>query len=196
MSNRPVALTFVFALLLLQPAQQYASAGVLSVPFFYAKDGRWANNQMGSSGTTIGKSGCAITSVAMLMAYRGIPVDPGKLNAWLSRNGGYSSDGSLKWASAANFGSMCWSGFGWLGTSTLTSPLDTKRSIDSGQLLVVASARFSPHWVVLVGYTGQGTNWSDFVYRDPADSRATDRRVNDGWVQPRAATRVYKSSYK
>ena len=41
------------------------------------------------SGVSICNAGCAMTSTAMILATRGVSIDPGSLDEWLSYNGGY-----------------------------------------------------------------------------------------------------------
>lgn len=60
--------------------------------------------------STIARCGCAITSMVMLGRYYDIDigidntnVDPGNINAWLTDNKGYTSDGSLYWAKGVEY---------------------------------------------------------------------------------------------
>jgi hypothetical protein len=52
-------------------------------------DSRWANQRLGTSGQTICQAGCAMSSVAMLLAGRGQNFNPSTLNSWLINHGGY-----------------------------------------------------------------------------------------------------------
>lgn len=71
--------------------------------FFYQEDAAWADDAMGDSGRTLGKSGDGVACLAALMAMEHLPapfegtVNPGTLNAWLSENGGYDADGNPRW---------------------------------------------------------------------------------------------------
>jgi hypothetical protein len=52
--------------------------------------GYWANQRLGwCDEYTICTAGCAMTSTAMILATRGVAVDPSSLDEWLSNNGGY-----------------------------------------------------------------------------------------------------------
>jgi hypothetical protein len=81
-----------------------ASAAPLAIPHFEQCDPRWGADVIGTRGnasddSTICRVGCAMTSLAMLLAGLEVPtatvrplagsLDPGSLNAWLRRNGGY-----------------------------------------------------------------------------------------------------------
>ena len=52
-------------------------------------DSRWANEQLGTcSSTTICSAGCAMSSVAMILATKGCSYTPSTLNSWLKSHGG------------------------------------------------------------------------------------------------------------
>jgi hypothetical protein len=54
-------------------------------------DSRWGSQQLGTcGGTTICSAGCAMSSVAMIIATKGGNYNPGNLDSWLTSNGGYS----------------------------------------------------------------------------------------------------------
>ena len=46
-------------------------------------------------------AGCAVSSAAMVLASYGIDTDPGRLNAFLTKNDGYTPEGWLCWEKAA-----------------------------------------------------------------------------------------------
>jgi len=63
------------------------------VPVFRQNVDPWQSDLLGTSAWTIKNSGCAVTSVAMLLAkYGALDVNPGTLNKWLTDNGGYTED--------------------------------------------------------------------------------------------------------
>ncbi len=64
---------------------------------------RWADDSLGSTDSTIGGEGCAVSSAAMVLAYYGVNVDPGILNTFLTNNEGYTPQGWLYWEKAAAF---------------------------------------------------------------------------------------------
>ena len=68
----------------------------LNVPSFKQTDSRWANVQIGSSGKTMAKIGCATTAIAMMESYRtGTTIYP---NA-MAKNLTYTASGSVYWPS-------------------------------------------------------------------------------------------------
>ncbi len=140
--------------------------GIISV-YPYRQNGQsWSSNQLGTcSGLTIGTDGCAITCVAMLLKTNGVSVDPGQLNTWLTNNSGYSSGCLINWNIATNYpgSTITWSGS--------FSPFDlptVKNEIDAGNPMILKTTySTNDHFVVIKGYSGSGTNTSDFLVIDP-----------------------------
>ena len=56
---------------------------VLPVQRFAQGDPRWADDELGPAPSTMGEEGCAVSSAAMVLAFYGQDVDPGRLNAFL-----------------------------------------------------------------------------------------------------------------
>lgn len=165
--------------------------------FYSQNDSQWSCNQLGTcSRTTIGRcenntpAGCAVTAAAMLLRSVGAGVNPGTLNSWLINNYGYSRGCDIIWSKVADYdGPGC---LAWEGTGSLTTPQTLKSLLDQGRLIIARSQRFPQHWVVIRGYDGQGSQWSDFWYWDPWDNTATTRRLGDGWVGQGASIRIYR----
>jgi hypothetical protein len=68
-------------------------------------DGRWGGQELGTcAGDTICRSGCALSSVAMMLASRGVAIDPGSLDSWLTQHGGYSGGCNIAWGAVNAFG--------------------------------------------------------------------------------------------
>jgi len=76
---------------------------VLPVQRFAQDDPRWADDELGPASSTMGEEGCAVSSAAMVLAFYGQDVDPGRLNAFLTNCGGYTPEGWLYWEKAADF---------------------------------------------------------------------------------------------
>lgn len=74
----------------------------LPVPIFAQGDPRWRNDLLGSTTDTMHAVGCAVSSAAMVLASYGIDTDPGRLNQFLTANGGYTPEGWLYWEKAAD----------------------------------------------------------------------------------------------
>ena len=127
---------------------------ILSIPFFSQIDPAWSGQKMGATQSTIGPKGCATTSVAMLLRLRGADVDPGKLNAWLNKNGGYTSDLSLDWSKAVKYNGTQWLTYD--GRGTLGSLAEVSKQLANRKLIIAQSTRYPSHFVVIRGVTPDG----------------------------------------
>ena len=93
-------------------AKIFALASIVAAstayPLFSQCGQVWSNDIMGSSGQTICRKGCLMTSVAMVLndcnrAINGQTANPRSLNSWLGANGGYSG-ASLIWGTVNKLG--------------------------------------------------------------------------------------------
>ncbi len=134
----------------------------LSVPSFKQTDSRWANKLIGTSGKTIGKIGCATTSIAMLESYRqGCTIYPDTMAKRLS----YSSTGNVYWPSHYN-----------VTTSSKDFLKEFYNILSQGKPVLFGSKNYngSQHWVVVTGFKGGELTASNFTINDPGSSvRAT-----------------------
>jgi len=73
----------------------------LNVPIFAQGDERWRDDFLGLTEGTLHAEGCAVSSAAMVLASYGIHTDPGLLNRFLTKRGGYTKEGWLYWEKAA-----------------------------------------------------------------------------------------------
>jgi hypothetical protein len=140
----------------------FARTVMLEVPSFRQGDPRWHNETLGGTSYTMGGSGCAVTSAAMVLKSYGIDTDPQRLNAYLTAHQGYVGDGYLVWERAAD-----------LGKGTLEKAYEDLPSywrID-WQLIagnpVIVRIHFPngrTHFVVIAGKRG-----FDYLIRDPGE---------------------------
>jgi hypothetical protein len=73
----------------------------LAVPSYRQADDRWRADLLGPTKNTMGAEGCAVSSAAMVLASYGLDTDPGRLNAFLKTNEGYTPQGWIFWEKAA-----------------------------------------------------------------------------------------------
>lgn len=134
----------------------------LNVPSFKQTDGRWANVQIGQSGKTMAKIGCATTAIAMMESYRtGKTIYPDAMAKQLR----YTASGSVYWPS--HFTAVTDSS-GYL--NKLYSLLKQGKPV----LLGAKNAYGSQHWVVINGYTGGSTlTAAGFTILDPGSNSRT-----------------------
>jgi hypothetical protein len=76
----------------------------LEVPAFRQADPRWHNDPLGDTEDTLGQTGCAVTSAAMVLKSYGVDTDPQRLNAYLTKHQGYEGNGYIIWEKAAELG--------------------------------------------------------------------------------------------
>ena len=73
-------------------------------------DGRWANQQLGTCSLTLCSAGCAMSSVAMILATKGTGHNPSSLDSWLTQNGGYANGCDIYWGRVDAFGKTSFQG--------------------------------------------------------------------------------------
>jgi hypothetical protein len=126
-------------------------------------DSRWAYQELGScSQYTICSAGCAMSSVAMMLATKGVSVDPSSLDIWLTNNGGYVYGCDIIWAMVDAFGATSFQGIEVADESAICNGLASMHGI-------IANVNGGSHWVLLTGCAGNGV----FYVNDPGYSRST-----------------------
>ena len=134
-------------------------------PHMFQVDPRWANEYLGNSKTTIGKAGCAMSSVSAMLAAKGVKINgqdanPHTLNQYLKSNGGYS--GAL-----INWGAVKGLGFNYQGQ--ITNKNQMVNDLKSGKNLIL-NVQNGGHWVLATGVTEKG-----FTVMNPGRSSPNDR---------------------
>lgn len=126
----------------------------------------WSSMTLGSSGETVARSGCAVTSAAILMVKSGSVTDdsftPATLVSFLSANGGFSSSGGINWNKLTNYAPS----FVYCGKSALSGTQQQKAEkmqslIDQGYYLE-AVVKNGGHFVAV-----DSVNGSDVTMMDP-----------------------------
>jgi len=132
----------------------------LQVTPYLQGDMRWGMDRLGETPATLEEEGCAVTSAAMVLSAYGYDVDPGRLNHFVTSEGGYTPEGWLYWEAAAAY-----------PPSTYEKAYEDEAShflIDWNLLRknpVIARVRFPngiTHFVVIVGKEG-----FDYLIQDP-----------------------------
>ena len=133
----------------------------LSVPSFKQTDSRWANKIIGNSGKTIGKIGCATTSIAMIESFRqGYTIYPDTMAGRLS----YSSTGNVYWPSHYK-----------VTTSSADFLKEFYNILSQGKPVLFGSKNYngSQHWVVVTGFKGGELTAENFTINDPGSHTRT-----------------------
>ncbi len=133
---------------------------VNDVPPFAQADPRWASDNLGSTPATLAGEGCAVASAAMVLASYGADLDPGRLNAHLRDNGGFTGNGWLYWEKACTYPPV---------VAEHIYEDDASHFLIDWNLLrgnpVIVRLRYPDgitHFVVIVGKTGH-----EYLVRDP-----------------------------
>jgi hypothetical protein len=134
----------------------------IPVPVFTQDDPRWTFQLLGPTYETIGQSGCAITSAAMVLAAYGVDTDPERLNAFLNANAGYTPNGWLYWEKAAAIapGGQVEKAYEDLPSYNL---IDDQLLHGNPVIIRITLHNGTTHFVVIVGKKG----WS-YLVQDPA----------------------------
>jgi len=158
---------------------------VLDVPLQRQDDPEWGDHRLGETRSTLAREGCAVAAASMVLAYHGVDVDPGRLNAFVRSIGGYTPEGWIHWEAAAEFPPA--------PLEKAYEDLPTYRQLDwnllRGRPSIVRIRLPSgwTHFVVVVGKEG----W-DYLMRDPlAPEESAPGRLAD-YGRPIEALRYYR----
>lgn len=136
----------------------------------------WSSMTLGSSGTTVGKNGCAVTALAMMCVHSGaVSADnfnPGVLVNFLNKDGAFNSSGGITWSKISDFSSnITFKSSNNNRYSSQQAAINTiKGYLNSGYyVLIRVNNSGSTHFVTLDYMT------DDAVYMmDPGKSNATE----------------------
>ncbi|MDD5200936.1 MAG: C39 family peptidase [Terrimicrobiaceae bacterium] len=160
---------------------------VLDVPQFFQGDPRWAADPLGPTPATMGAEGCAVASAAMVLASYGADVDPGRLNAFATRNAGYTPQGWLVWEAAAGFPPA----IARKAYEDKPSYALIDRNLFAGNPVIVRIRHPAggTHFVVIVGKRG-----FDYLIRDPGSGGARGVYPLKDFGQPIEALRFFEKT--
>ncbi len=176
------------------PAAQGATAASLGAPFYAQNDPRWGDVEYAKAkdpefgpdwcGSTISQCGCAMTSVATMLAIYGVvetpdgdPLSPQSLNAWFNKNARRTNRG---WVSQGYiYGDVIWTAANQLsgelaakkpGTRTVRflrtgtgSEEEVREQLQLGRPVVL---EVPGHWIAATGLAGDKIQINDPFYRD------------------------------
>jgi hypothetical protein len=157
----------------------------LSLPYFADNfswfsqgDSRWKQERLGSSGSSIGNSGCVLSCLSMLLnAEASNPyITPNRLNDWLRKNGGYAGS-NMRWQIP---GQIDGSGLGLelVAQSTKRNDWDfLSGEIDKGNKVIVKVAGRRSHWVLVVKRDGEPNKAASYIVNDPGMDKFEQRTL-------------------
>jgi len=133
-------------------------------PLYKQGDPQWGGRALGNASRTISSAGCAMTATAMAISkISGKNIDPGQLDAYLDKHGGYSGN-NLIWSVAAQAAGLTASRPAW-SLSTIDS------NLKAGKPVVISVDHTgdgqTDHWVCVVG-KGSDSKGTYYLINDPA----------------------------
>ncbi len=135
---------------------------VLSVPLFHQGDSRWGADIYGNSAFNIQQKGCALASLAMVLAYEGIATDPGALNTVMTSSNDFVGT-SVNWTAASRDASANAFTFRSFRTSNMQY---LSQALSEGHPVIVGvnfnDSAVPQHFVVVTGYRD-----GQFLINDP-----------------------------
>ncbi|QRN97885.1 LysM peptidoglycan-binding domain-containing protein [Archangium violaceum] len=145
-------------------------------PMYRQGDTQWGGRRLGT-GSSISAAGCAMTSTAMAMSkISGKVINPGELDAYLDKNGGYSGNG-LIWGQAAKMAGLGATKPGW-STSNINKQIDAGRPVVIGVDYKAGSnggANGTDHWVTVTHRKGD-----TYYANDPATGKEIALKLQNG----------------
>jgi hypothetical protein len=167
--------SLLLLLLLLLPT---SSLAFRTYPLFEQCDPRWGNDPMGVNGpgerSTICGEGCAMSSLAMVLAGLGIPVPvggtpqpatPGTFNAWLEADNGYHCDAGDCNNLVLDVVSNLTGAVQFIGELPPPPIASIETGLTAGNVAYLAHVRNRTHFVLLTGFVGAGSGV--FTVNDP-----------------------------
>ena len=124
-------------------------------------DPSWSNVRIGNTNSTVGKIGCLVTSIAILIEKSGVnttisPFNPGTFVEALNKNGGFDSGGNLQYAAV----SKAVPGFSYVGNVNLRGKSRSEKLATISQYFsqgyfitaeVKGATPGNQHWVAVTG---------------------------------------------
>lgn len=142
-------------------------------------DARWKQNGLGSGKTSIGKSGCVLSCISMLLNGEASNprVTPDQLNNWLRKNGGYAGGNLMRWQVPAEIDG---NGLGLELQSQIDKANDWRylgQELDKGNKVVVKVAGRRSHWVLVVKRDGPENSPASYKVLDPGTKEYQQRTL-------------------
>ena len=124
-------------------------------------DPSWSNVRIGNTNSTVGRIGCLVTSIAILIEKSGAnttisPFNPGTFVEALNKNGGFDSGGNLQYAAV----NKAVPGFSYVGNVNLRGKSRSEKLATISQYFskgyyltaeVKGATQGSQHWVAITG---------------------------------------------
>ena len=142
------------------------------VTYFLQNDPLWTSDSLGNSSSSMGGSGCLISSIAATISHLGFPYTPAELNEIFTENGVYTENGLVIWKNIKNAIPHVDYKYG------RTFNVDTiERLLTDGKLPII-EVKYKGfginHWVVVIG-----ADENDFLIMDPLNQAKTPIKLSE-----------------
>ncbi|HOD17625.1 MAG TPA: C39 family peptidase [Candidatus Cloacimonadota bacterium] len=147
-------------------------------PWYSQGDERWKTDQLGKTGTTIGRSGCVLSCLSMLLNAEATNprITPDELNNWLKENGGYSG-ANMRWQIPGEI-----DGNGW-GLELVAQDRKVNNwkflseQLQKGNKVIVKVKGRRSHWVLVTKQIGPYNKASSYLINDPGMETYKERTL-------------------
>ncbi len=132
----------------------------------------WSSKILGASGETVSKSGCAVTSAAILMVQSGSVADnhftPGVIVDYLNQHSGFSKNGALNWGALTGYAPD----FKFVQGAELFGTQEQKAAkiksfLDAGYY-IIAGVKYEGHFVAVDSVEG-----NQVIMMDPGSEKTS-----------------------
>jgi hypothetical protein len=166
----------VYIALILTLVLTYLAAA--EFPWYSQGDERWKQERLGKSSRTIGRSGCVLSCLSMLLnAEASNPrITPDELNDWLKHNGGFSG-ANMRWQIP---GQLDGEGKGLELVAQDTKPNNWKflsSQLAQGNKVIVKVKGRRSHWVLVTKQNGPYNKASSYSINDPGMKNYKERTL-------------------
>ena len=144
----------------------------IEVAYFLQNDPLWAAESLGNSNSSLGSSGCLVSSIATAVNNYGFSYTPKELNELFTENDVYTENGLVIWKNIK----LAIPELGY-EYSRIFDVKTIEKLIDSGKLPII-EVKYKGvginHWVAVIGSDG-----TDFLVMDPLNQSKTPTKLSE-----------------
>ena len=142
----------------------------ISVPLFKQNDPAWGDQKLGTTDFSMASTGCTVSALAMVIASKGIQIDPALLNKELTRHKAFTKEGLLIWSGVKAVTNNQFAAY--LEDKPTHKLIDKQLSQGNPVIAKVLCGDQVWHWVLITGKAGK-----DYLIHDPLFSGGEYERM-------------------